>query len=114
MSNAPHFFHFPLSKDQNIAKKKQAKLSPCRDPIVTRSRAREMSSSGTSPHEENAQEIALLKGQMAKIMRMMQQLVVGGGLNFFSHSQGGPQTENENQLLPIQDQGHNVSPQGNN
>ena len=51
---------------------------------------------------------------MAKIMRMMQQLVVGGGLNFFSHSQGGPQTENENQLLPIQDQGHNVSPQGNN
>ena len=69
MSNAPHFFHFPLSKDQNIAKKKQAKLPPRRDPIVTRSRAREMSSSGTSPHEENAQEITLLKKQMSEVMR---------------------------------------------
>ena len=27
---------------------------------------------------------------------MMQQLVVGGGQICFSHSQGGPQTENKN------------------
>jgi len=48
------------------------------------------------------------------MMCMMQQLVVGGGLNFSGYSQGGPQTENENQLPPVQDQGHNVPPQGNN
>ena len=44
------------------------------------------------------------------MMRMMKQLVVGGGQNSFGHSQGGPQTENENQPLPEQDQGHNVLP----
>ena len=43
----------------------------------------------------------------------MQQLVIGGGLNSFGHSQGGPHTENENQPLPVQDEGHNVPPQGN-
>ena len=32
-----------------------------RDPIITRSRAKEMSTSGPSPIEENAHEIALLK-----------------------------------------------------
>ena len=47
-------------------------------------------------------------------MRMIQQLVVGGGLNSSGHSQGGLQTKNENQPLPVQDQGHNVSPHGNN
>ena len=46
-------------------------------------------------------------------MRMVQQLVVGEGQNSFVHSQGGPQTENENQAPPVQDQGHNVLPQGN-
>ena len=74
-------FHSPpiLSQGQKIAKKKQAKLPPRRDPIVTRSRVREMSTSGTSPHEENAQEITLQKEQMSKLMRVVQQLVVEGG-----------------------------------
>jgi len=38
-----------------------------------------MSTSGTSPYKENAQEIALLKEQIAEMKHMMQQLVVGGG-----------------------------------
>ena len=45
-----------LSWGQKIAKMKQSKLPPRRDPIITRSRIKEMSTSGTSPHEENAQE----------------------------------------------------------
>ena len=49
-----------------------------------------MFTSGTSPHEENIQEVALLKEKMSELMRMVQQLVVGGGQNSFSHSQGGP------------------------
>ena len=44
---------------------------------------------------------------------MVQQLVVEGGLNSSGHSQGGLQIENENQPPPVQDQGHNVPPQGN-
>ena len=60
-----------------------------------------MSTSGTSPHEEIVSEVALLNEQVSELMRMMQQLVVRGGLNSFGHSQGGPQTENENQPLPI-------------
>ena len=97
-----------LPQDQKIAKKKQSKLPLCRDPIVTRSHARKMSTSDTSPYEENALEIALLKEKMAKMMRMMQQLVVGGGKNSSGHSQGRPQTENENQPPQIQNQGNNV------
>ena len=54
-----------------------------------------------------------MKEQMSKLMRMMQQLVVGGGQNSSGHSQGGPQIENESQPLPGQDQGHNIPPQGN-
>ena len=54
-----------------------------------------MSTSGTSSHEENAQEIALLKEKMSELMRIVQQLVVGGQ-NSSDHSQGGPQTEKEN------------------
>ena len=103
MSNAPRLFHSPLSQDQKIAKKKQSKLPPHRDPIVTRSRARKMSTSGTYPYEETVQEIALLKEQVSKLMRMVQQLVVRGGQNSSSHSQGGPQTENEDQPPPIQE-----------
>ena len=72
-----------------------------------------MSTSGTSPHEENAQEIALCQEQMAEMMHMMQQLVVGGGHNSSSHSQGGPRIKSENQPPLVQDQGHNVLPQGN-
>ena len=90
-----------LPQDQKIAKKKQLKLPLCRDPIVTRSHARKMFTSDTSPYEENALEISLLKEKMAKMMRMMQQLVVGGGQNSSSHSQGRPQTENENQPPPV-------------
>ena len=79
---------------------KQAKLPPHHDPIVTRSHAREMSTSGTSPLEETVQEVDLLKEQMAEMMRIMQQLVVGGGLNSSGQSQNDPQTKNENQPLP--------------
>ena len=68
----------------------------------------------TSPHEETVQEVALLKEQVSELMRMIQQLAIGRGLNSSDHSQGGPQIENENQPLPVQDQGHNVSPHGNN
>ena len=68
-----------LSQDQKIAKKKRSKLRPRRDPIVITSHAREMSTSSTSPHEENAQEIALLKEQMVEMMHMVQQLVIEGG-----------------------------------
>ena len=50
-----------ISQDQKIAKKKQAKLPPRHDPIVNRSRAKEMSTSGASPHEETIQEVAILK-----------------------------------------------------
>ena len=46
-------------------------------------------------------------------MRMVQQLVVGGGHNSSGHSQGGPKTENENQPPIEQDQGHKIPPQGN-
>ena len=49
-----------------------------------------MSTSGTSPLEETVQEVALLKEQMVEMMRMMQQLVVEGGLNSSGYSQGGP------------------------
>ena len=45
-----------------------------------------MTTGGTSPHEENAQETALLKEQVAEMMRMMKQLVVRGGQNSSAHS----------------------------
>ena len=82
--------HHILSKDHKIAKKKQAKLPPYHDPIVTRSGVREMSTSGTSPHKETVHEVAILKEQVSELMHMVQQLVVRGGLNSFGHSQGGP------------------------
>ena len=47
------------------------------------------------------------------MMRMIQQLVVGGGQNSSGHSQGGPQAESENHPPLVRDQGHNVLPQGN-
>ena len=50
----------------------------------------------TSSHEETVQEVALLKKQVSELMRMIQQLAIGRGLNSSDHSQGGPQTENEN------------------
>ena len=102
-----------LSQDHKIAKKKQAKLPPHHDPIITRSRAREMSTSGPSTPEVDPAKFAQMKEQMSKLICKVQQLVIGGGLNSSSHSQGGPQTENENQPPLVQDQGHNVPPQGN-
>ena len=60
-----------VSQDQKIAKKKQSKLPPGRDPIVTRSCAREMSTSGTSSHKETIQEVGLLKEQVSELMRMV-------------------------------------------
>ena len=47
------------------------------------------------------------------MMRMMQQLVVGGGLNSSGYSQVGPQTKNENPPLSVRERSHNVQPQGN-
>ena len=94
-------FHFV--KRTPFARKKQAKLPPCCDPIAIRSGTRKMSTSGTSSYKETAQEVALLKEQMVEMMRMMQQLVIGGGLNSFGHSQEGPQTENENLPSPVQE-----------
>ena len=93
----PPFLSPPiLSKDQKIAKKKQSKLPQHRDPIITRSHAREMSASGTSTLEVNHVEFPRMKDQVSELMHMMQQLVVGRGQNFFGYSQGGPQTKNEN------------------
>ena len=77
-----------LSQDQKIAKKKQSKLPPHRDPIITRSCAKEMSTSGPSTPEVSPTEFAQMKEQMSKLMRM--QLVVEGGQNSSGHSQGGP------------------------
>ena len=79
-----------ISQDQKIDKKKQAKLPPRCDPIVTRSCAREMSTSGTSFDEETVQEVAFLKEKVLELMHMVQQLVVEGGQSSSSHSQGGP------------------------
>ena len=45
-----------------------------------------MSASGTSPNEENAQEITLLKEQVSELMHMVQQLVVGGEQNSSGHN----------------------------
>ena len=94
------FFHFvkhtlflslpTISQDQKIDKKKQAKLPPRCDPIVTRSCVREMSTSGTSFDEETVQEVAFLKEKVLELMHMVQQLVVEGGQSSSSHSQGGP------------------------
>ena len=67
-----------ISQDQKIAKKKQFKLPPHCDPIITRSRTKEMSTSGTSPHEETVQEVALLKEEVSKLKHMVQQLVIEG------------------------------------
>ena len=86
-----------LYKDQKIAKKKQSKLLPHHDPIITRSRAREMSTNGPSTPKVSPIEFTQMKEQMSKLMRVMQQLVIGGGQNSFDHSQGGPRIENENQ-----------------
>ena len=66
-----------VSQDQKIAKKKQSKLPPHRDPIITRSCAKEMSTSGPSTPEVSPVEFAQMKEQMSKLMRMMQQQVVG-------------------------------------
>ena len=47
-----------LYQDQKIAKKKQSKLPPHRDPIITKSHAREMSTSGPSTPEMSSAQFA--------------------------------------------------------
>ena len=72
-----------------------------------------MSTNRPSTPEVSLAEFAQMKEQMSKLICMVQQLLVGGWQNSSGHNQGGPQTENENQPLPKQDQGHNIPPQGN-
>ena len=65
-SNVPHFspipfFSFPGSLREKIAQRKWFKLPLYRDPIITRSHAKKMSTNGPSPIKENIYEIALLK-----------------------------------------------------
>ena len=50
---------------------------------------------------------------MSELMCLVQQLVIGRGQNSSGHSQGGPQTENENHPPLVQEEGHNVLPQCN-
>ena len=73
------FLSLPFLKDQKIAKKKQSKLPPHRDPIITRSRAREMSTNGPSTPEVDHAKFSKMKEKKSELMRMVQQLVVGGG-----------------------------------
>ena len=68
----PILLFFPGLQRENIAQRKQSKLPSHRDLIITRSRAKKMSTSGPSPVEENANDITLLKEQEAKMMHMMQ------------------------------------------
>ena len=64
-SNVPHFILVPLFLSRIIKRKdyskETAKLPSHRDPIIIRSRAKEMSTSGPSPIDKNTHEIALLK-----------------------------------------------------
>ena len=62
-----------------------------------------MSTSGPSTPKVDPAEFAQMKEQMSELICMVQQLVVGGGQNSSGHSQGGPQTENENQPLLVQE-----------
>ena len=48
-----------------------------RDPIITRFRAKDMSTNDPSAFEVSVVEFMQMKEQMAEMMRMMQQLVVG-------------------------------------
>ena len=78
-----------------------------------------MSTSGPSPIKKNTHEITLLKKQMAKMMRMMQQLVVGWNQESFGPTLKGfaPHSENESQPLPEPNQDQTTppfTPQGNN
>ena len=72
-----------------------------------------MSTSGPSTPKVNPTEFAQIKEQLLKLIRVVQQLVIGRGQNSSGHSQGGPQIENENQPPLGQDQGYNTLPQGN-
>ena len=93
-SNVPHFFPIPFFSflglyKEKITQRKPSKSPSHRDPIITRFRAK-MSTNGPSPIEENTYEINLLKEQMVEMMRMMQQLVVGGGRDSSSPILEGP------------------------
>ena len=71
-----------------------------------------MSTSGPSPIEENTRKIALLKEQMAEMMPMMQQLVIGGGWDLFGPTLEGPVPQSKNEAWPLLEpnQGQIASP----
>jgi len=56
-----------------------------------------MSTSSPSPIEENTHEIALLKEQMTKMVRMMQQLVVRGSWDSSGPTPEGPTPQSKNE-----------------
>ena len=97
------FLSLPFLKDQKIAKKKQSKLPPHHDLIITRFCAREMSTGKPLTPEVDPAEFTQMKEQMSELMHMVQQLVVGGGQNPSGYSQRGPQVENGNQPPPLQE-----------
>ena len=86
VKHTPHLSPPILHKDQKIAKKKQSKLPPHCDPIITRSCAREMSINGPSTPEVSHAKLAQMKEQVSELMHTMQQLIVGGGQNSSNHS----------------------------
>jgi len=67
-----HSFPFQDPKEKRFLKG-NSPLPSHRDPIITRSCAKEMSTSGPSLIEENTHEIALLKEQVVEMIRMRQQ-----------------------------------------
>ena len=71
-----------------------------------------MSTSGPSPIGENTHEITILKEQMAEMMRMMQQLAVGGNRESSGPTLEGSAPYSENELRPSLDpnQGHATPP----
>ena len=72
------------------------KLPSHRDPIITRTCAKEMSTSGLSPVEENVTKIALLKEQIEEMMHITQQLTEGTRNNT-----SGPSGSNLNGQAPL-------------
>ena len=69
-----------------IAKRKQFKPPPHCDPIITRSHAKEMSTSRPSTPEVSTAEFAQMNEQMLELMHMVQQLVIEGGKISSSHN----------------------------
>ena len=60
-----------------------------------------MSTSDPSAFEESIAEFVQMKEQMAEMIRMMQQLVVGGGCDSFGPNQKGPTPQTDNKARPL-------------